>query len=82
MASVDELVNYRAVITVKAAHQDDRQAIEPTDEVRLEAGVHGHHSRQAGMRRCSDTDRVGAPVWSLAIMWWCHSLRPADRPPR
>jgi hypothetical protein len=35
MASVDVLVNYRAVITVKAALQDDRQAIESTDEVRL-----------------------------------------------
>jgi hypothetical protein len=50
----------------------------PVQAVSVEAS----HLARASSRRCSDTDRVDAPIWSLAVMWWCYGLRPADRPPR
>jgi hypothetical protein len=54
MASAGELVNYGGVIAGKAILQDDQQAIGPTGEVLVEAGVQGiTPGRLERSRRCT-----------------------------
>jgi hypothetical protein len=78
VTGVDELVDYRGIITVQAVLQADQQPVQPSGEVLVEAWVHGHHSGQAGrapalVLALPGLRAAGGAVNRAVTMW-----RPAD----